>query len=179
MHMWIVFCHQLSTWLVDGTTCWFFLYHVGFFIGQSDGFMLAVFNNDGSGKHDQMQIHVFWPRPCQINFSGFRCPSWTEINAKLGIRWTKAAPSRPKLTPSWRQVNSISRLIHVALGWPKLAPRWLHESPKRRHDGPTCAQVTVRWSKLGLKTAKIGSMWRLVRPSWPQDGRSWAQDGPK
>ena len=143
--------------------------------------MLAVFNNDGSGKHDQMQIHVFWPRPCQINFSGFQCPNWTDINAKLGIRWTKAAPSRPKLTPSWCQVNSISRLIGSM--WRLVGPSWREDGFMRAQRGammaPPCAQVAVRWSNLGLKTAKIGSMWRLVRSSWPQDGRSWAQDGPK
>ena len=32
-------------------------------------------------------------------------------------------------------------LLHVALGWPKLAPRLLHERANTHQDSPTCAQV--------------------------------------
>ena len=138
------------------------------------------------------KLAASWPQDCTKAGFSQTCIKPIKSNGKTMILCApKMAQVRTKSAPyqcrsasggTWSEQGRVhiapDRLL-VAFGWPKLAPIWLHESPKRRHDGPTCAQVAVRWSNLGPKTAKIGSMWRLVRPSWPQDGRSWAQDGPK
>ena len=94
---------------------------------------------------------------------------------------SKMAQDRDKIRPrsdqSRSKPNSIRSKsdpiafdrLHVVLGWPKLAPRWLHERPSRHPDGPMCTQVGFKMDYIGLKTG----------PTWPQVSLSWLQVGPK
>ena len=63
--------------------------------------------------------------------------------------------------------------LHVAVGLPKLAVRWLHKSLSRHQVRLICAEVGPKMDKVGPKTAQsrtdMAPVELKMATSWPED----------
>ena len=77
---------------------------------------------------------------------------------RLGCWEPKEAPRWPHLWPSSFKLVELGaqdgqNWLHVALGSPKLAPRWTKLGPRRLKVGPRWPQVSLSWLQVGPKIA--------------------------
>ena len=146
----------------------------------------------------KLKLATSWPQDCMKADISQTCIKPTNSLGKTMILCIPHAQFASKMAQVRTKIRSKSDPSRsVVPGWPKLAPRWLHESPKRRHDGPTLCpssgkmvelgaqdgqdrlHVALGSPKLAPRRTKLGPRRSKVGPTRTQLSPSWLEVAPK